>query len=108
MAQSTAQKKKNLCFFTIAYNLKKMMNLKDGWSMAGSLLSSVCVQENGFLSSLVSLLIISPSPFLFLSFLPFLLPFHFFSFFQLTPRREQRRPYPSLLWLHMHNFKASF
>ena len=37
-------KKKNLCIFTVPSN-RKTMDLEDGWSIAGSFLSSVCVQE---------------------------------------------------------------
>lgn len=79
--------------------------------MAGSFLYPAYIQENDFLSSLFSLLIISPSPFLSFNFFLFSLPFISslsLSFFspQLSPRQKQRGPKPSVLWLHMHNFKA--
>ena len=81
MTHSTAQKKKkkNLCIFTVPSNLKKTMDLEDGRSIAGSFLSSMCVQENGFLSSLISPDHLSSSlPVLFIPPLSFSLSFLLF------------------------------
>ena len=79
--------KKKICASSLSPATSRWWILKMGGPyLAPFCLACVCRKMVFF--PLSSLLIVSPSPFLFFSFLPF----HFFSFFfQLPPRREWRR-----------------
>ena len=74
--------------------------------MVSSFLFPLYVQGNDFLSSLVF-----PRSRLVLSFYltcPFSSSLSFLLFFPAQPQAGAEGPKASLLWLHMHSFKASF